>query len=40
MRVQAKEIKESEEAVERSLMKKDYENGLAERRRQEELVRL
>lgn len=39
MRVQSKEIKESEEALERSLVKKEYENGLAERRRKEELVR-
>lgn len=37
--VQTKQAKESQEALERSLAKKDYENGLAERRRVEELVR-
>lgn len=37
--MQSKRMKDSEEARERSLTKKDYENGLAERRRTEELVR-
>lgn len=36
---QSKQTKDAEEARERSLAKQDYENGLAERRRAEELVR-
>eukprot|EP00752_Nemacystus_decipiens_P003538 g3264.t1 len=35
----SKQAKDSEEARERSLAKKDYENGLAERRRTEELAK-
>lgn len=35
---QSKETKSSEEALERSTVKKEYQEGLAERRRKEELV--